>query len=402
MLRTFGFLALLLAVATATWSASPPPVARDDLACGERDSAIRGNVLANDGPPGEATRRPERAGWRAGERAAARIETVMAPAHGELVGAGTIYGGVTPWGDFEYRPAAGFVGVDVFAYRSRSGARVSEVATVRLVVGAVQVSTPAGEPGANLSLFAPSFEEGTGLLLADRADIEGQRFSCHTPTGRGFTADGLVEIWVEDVGAISLFDVRALRLASLDQALEIATERTSQRFRILPAGGGAFHVVEGDSGLAWTAAGPSAGGAVVGRFLEPESEAGQVWFFVGPGQAPPPFAFDDEYRVESSDGGAWSGITGNVLGNDVASGFEAVARLASPPEHGELVGVGASIYGGVAPWGAFEYRPTPGFVGVDRFTYYALGATGMGADLGAPSRVATVRIRVGDQVADVR
>lgn len=101
-------------------SLSAAPSAVDDIVPGDADGPITGSVLANDDATSPAT-----------------AELVAAPVYGTLTGDGTVYGGVTPWGDFEYQPAPGFTGVDVFAYRVRSGHDASAAATVYVLVGPV-------------------------------------------------------------------------------------------------------------------------------------------------------------------------------------------------------------------------------------------------------------------------
>ncbi|MEM6797290.1 MAG: Ig-like domain-containing protein, partial [Acidobacteriota bacterium] len=362
------FLTLLGAPSPATASS----VAVDDVISGDPGSTIAGSVLDNDTVPALAT-----------------AEAVAAPVYGTLVGDGAIYGGVTPWGEFEYQPAPGFSGVDAFAYRLRTDDGVSVTATVYLLVGPVQIlSRPGSEPRlTELAISLPSFVNRTSAELAEADDLASQRFSV-LPARRG---SGLNLVADSPAGEPAL-ETWAPSAAGTDASAYALNSRPWQRFTFEPVGGGAFRVISEFTGFALTADGTSAGANVSAGPVD-GSDA-QQWLLAGPDQAPPPIAENDFFAADPAD---LDGIVaGNVLSNDVATSFDLLSLLASPPENGELVGLG-QIFDGLTPFGTFEYRPNPGFRGIDRFTYYVLSSSG-----GTPSRLATVEIQVGDNAPIAR
>ncbi|MEM1182790.1 MAG: Ig-like domain-containing protein [Acidobacteriota bacterium] len=357
----------LVAVLATAASASAAPLAVDDVVPTEPGTNVVGDLFAND----DAT-------------SLARAELVAEPVYGSLTGDGALYGGVTPWGTFEYEPAPGFTGVDVFAYRLVDDDGPSAAATVFVVVGPVQIlSRPGSEPRlTDLGLELPDFNNRTSAVLGDKNDVAGQRFTVRPSTkGADFnfvadapTGDPALETW--DPGS-----------AGTDATVYRLNDRPWQQFALEPAGGGAFRVLSHFTGYALTADGLDAGANV--SAMPADGSAAQEWLLAGPGQVVPPLAFDDAVAADPAD--LDGVIAGNVLSNDVATSFDFFAFLASRPEHGELVGIGQTIYDGIAPWGFFQYRPAPGFRGIDRFTYYVLNSGG-----GTPSRIATVEIQVGD------
>ncbi|MEO1367246.1 MAG: Ig-like domain-containing protein, partial [Acidobacteriota bacterium] len=351
---------LLAAAATAA-----PPVAVDDVVPGAPGTATAGNVLGNDTLTPLAT-----------------AEIVAAPVYGDLTGDGALYGGVTPWGDFEYQPTPGFTGVDVFAYRVRDDDGASKAATVYVLVGPVQIlSRPGSEPRlTDLGIELPGFANRTSAVLAAKADVAGQRFAV-SPAG---SEVNLIAVDGAGTPALETWDPGS---AGTDATVYQLNNRPWQQFELEPAGGGAFRVLSNYTGFALTADGLNPGDNV--SAMPADGSAAQEWLLSGPGQVVPPLAFDDAVAADPAnlDGV----IDGDVLFNDVGTSFDFFSFLASEPEHGELVGIGQSIYGGITPWGFFQYRPDPGFRGIDRFTYVVLNSSG-----GTPSRIATVEIQVGD------
>lgn len=92
----------------------------------------------------------------------------------------------------------------------------------------------------------------------------------------------------------------------------------------------------------------------------------------------PPVATNDAYGL-SEDGGLDVSAELGLLANDTdADGDPLAASLMSGPQHGELV---------LNENGSFTYVPSPGFSGLDGFSYVANDATGQ-------SEVATVTIQV--------
>jgi VCBS repeat-containing protein len=90
------------------------PLAADDQASGDEDTAITGNVLTNDTDSD-------------GDRLTAAL--VSEPAHGTLT--------LNADGSFTYTPATSYNGPDSFTYRANDGTADSEIATVSLAIDAV-------------------------------------------------------------------------------------------------------------------------------------------------------------------------------------------------------------------------------------------------------------------------
>ncbi|MEO1084103.1 MAG: Ig-like domain-containing protein, partial [Acidobacteriota bacterium] len=343
------------------------PQARPDVVVTAPDTAVSSNVLWNDaqGIPG------------AFFDPAAVI--AVGPLHGQLVGLGqALYGGITPWGAFEYQPDPGFTGIDVFGYRVLNSGVASEITTVTVAVGDVRFAS-AADP--QLSIEAPGSANRTPLVLGASGSLSGQQWrplrsasdffrfnlkSLFNPSG-----NAVMETW--DPGAAGT-QATVYRLNDLDW----------QRFDLLPTDdGGSVEIRSRYTGYRVSAAGDQAGDAVTAEPLLPNDPA-QRWLMSPADAEPSPFARAD---VFTSDVDAL--LSANVLNNDGSNGFDLAAFVATQPEHGQLVGLYQSLYGGVAPWGAFEYQPPPGFTGVDSFTYYARSSGN-----GTPSRLVTVTIRV--------
>ena len=87
------------------------PVANDDIASGDEDTTIAGNVLANDSDV---------------EHDDLTASLITGPAHGSL----TLNGD----GSFSYTPDADWHGTDTFTYQANDGALDSNLATVTITV----------------------------------------------------------------------------------------------------------------------------------------------------------------------------------------------------------------------------------------------------------------------------
>ena len=128
-------------------NASHVPIACDDAATLDEDTAATGNVLTNDSTDGTAI---------------ARIETLSEPAHGTLT--------LENDGSFTYMPEADYYGTDSFSYRlvDEQG-RVSNTATVTLTV------RPVNDAPVAVNLSGELDEDQTLRidLLASAMDVDG-------------------------------------------------------------------------------------------------------------------------------------------------------------------------------------------------------------------------------------
>lgn len=98
-------------------------------------------------------------------------------------------------------------------------------------------------------------------------------------------------------------------------------------------------------------------------------------------------ANDDTYDVQEGKGKEFAGFVTGPMSNDTVNGVPCTARLCafvlkSPPSHG-------AVFPNFPNPGGFSYRPAPGFVGTDTFTYRV-------ADPSSPARsnAATITINV--------
>jgi len=134
------------ATATATITENKPPVAVDDTASTDEDTAISGNVLANDTDID-------------GDTLTAAL--VAGPAHGTLT--------LNTDGSFTYTPDADWYGQDTFTYTANDGTADSATATVTLTVAAVNDAPVAVDDAATASEDTPA----TITVLANDTDVDG-------------------------------------------------------------------------------------------------------------------------------------------------------------------------------------------------------------------------------------
>ncbi len=436
-------------IAGVSQTLSPSP--RDDVFSGTAGSTIRGRVLRND--------------------AANSIDfasfLVSRPRHGQFVGINQIiYDGLAPFGDFEYQPNEGFVGIDEFTYTvlgSSSGVP-STLVRVKLVVrpqaSSVWFTTamdqvllnrvPISLDSAQAQLVAqPRYGEliGTDQSVGDGlsalgefeysppAGFEGVDSFAYSVTDNGVASDVVTAfVAVGQVRIAPLNDWRLAVHADSDRnrtpfVLEQAMLPERQTFELIPLSSGdgfrlAFNgksletwqpsavgedvTLYGDNGFPWQRfdidVNETTGSAeIVSQYtgfsiVTPTAESRQAlkalaapddptraqWLFAGIGQAFGPTAVNDDFFINRD-----SVLEGDLFSNDQPNGFDQAAFLIAGPRHGQLVGIGALIYDGITPWGFFEYQPDPGFVGEDSFIYQSLSSAS-----GAPSRFATVKIRV--------
>ncbi|MEM9357080.1 MAG: Ig-like domain-containing protein, partial [Pseudomonadota bacterium] len=184
-----------------------PPVAVDDSGFGDEDTAIQGNVLANDSDPD-------------GNPLTARL--INDVSSGVLT--------LDADGSFNYTPESDFSGTDSFSYVVNDGSDNSAEATVTLNVEAV-----ADVPTLTASLGAPFFEVGTPVALniaTDVTDLDGSEAITEVrvsglPEGAMLSAgsvqaDGSVVLTSDELAGLTLtvnpvpaFDV-SLELSGLD------------------------------------------------------------------------------------------------------------------------------------------------------------------------------------------
>jgi VCBS repeat-containing protein len=130
------------------------PDAKDDSFTTDRNTAVSGNVLANDTDPD-------------GEKLFASL--VTAPANGKAV--------LNSDGSFSYTPNSGFVGTDSFTYTASDGSGGSDTAKVE-----IKVLAPVNLDATDDSFSKNEDEVVTGNLLANDIDPEGDAFSLISTT----------------------------------------------------------------------------------------------------------------------------------------------------------------------------------------------------------------------------
>ena len=149
--------ALESAVATVTIGVAPvndPPVAANDGFVTSEDTALTGNVLANDTDV---------------DSPSLTAVLVGGPAHGTLT--------LNPNGSFTYAPAANYNGSDGFSYKANDGAADSGVATVSITITAVNDA-----PTATAEPVTTSEDTPVPVTLAG-ADVDGDALTFAVVTG---------------------------------------------------------------------------------------------------------------------------------------------------------------------------------------------------------------------------
>ncbi|HXT61364.1 MAG TPA: Ig-like domain-containing protein [Pirellulales bacterium] len=287
------------AVATARIAVvdvNDPPVAADDAFSGAQNTPLVASAPAVLGNDSDAD----------GDVLAAQLE--QGPAHGSLRLAAD--------GSFVYTPAAGFSGVDQFAYRASDGSATSNVATVTIAIAADDPAPPAAANDVfQVAGGLPFASPAAGVLAND------------TATGGGALSAALV-------------------IAPLHGSL---TLRADGSFDYVPQAG--FQGVDGFSYRA------QAGGAM--------SDVASVTLDVlAPASSGAPVATPDSYLLGATDRIEQS--ADSVLSNDVPAGA-GTAAVATPPQHGTLV---------LNSDGTFSYTPGAGFHGIDQFSYQLSNSDG--------------------------
>ena len=318
--------------------------AEDDVFGAAAGAAISGNVLANDSDAGVPT-------------------VSFGPRRGEVT--------LGEDGNFTYTPSEGFEGSDSFVYTQVVDGR--EVPSlVRLFSGRFQIVSAADTTQV---LSTGSARNRTPLSLASREDggagtlwtLSGDAAAAQLRSSLSGSRDAVVETWQPNGQGreatiysrnglpwqdfrIGVGDVNADVIESVYTGFNVQAED------------GAIVADDAADGLA------------------------DEWLFAGANQILAPIAADDTFSGDVDET-----ISGRVLLNDEPNGIDFASFLVSGPANGEFVGINASIYGGLAPFGNFSYQPNPGFEGTDSFSYVLLGSSP-----GAMSRIATVTLEVGD------
>ncbi len=334
------------------------PVATDDIFVSAVDSPISNRVLLNDFNAAGGFFDPQ-------------AVLVSEPRFGEFFGINeSIYGGLAPFGDFDYQPDPGFEGLDSFSYRILNSGAASPVATVFLVVGQVHIA-----PSANWQLVLDAFpnRNRTRFTLETSGNPATQTFEIIPGSAPGEFQLGfgnrVLETWQPQA-------------QGLEATLFASNGQLWQRFKLSndPAAGAL--VIQSAFNSRNLSAASNVSGSPVGT-ATPDDDDRQRWLIAGLSQAFGPVATDDTYSTSAD-----VTIEGNVLDNDEARGFNIGAFLVSEPQNGTL-GPNIRSDEGIALSGQFTYIPDPGFVGTDEFVYLALSSSN-----GAPSRYATVRVTV--------
>ncbi|NUQ65944.1 MAG: tandem-95 repeat protein, partial [Pirellulales bacterium] len=283
-------------VATVTISVArlnTAPTAVDDaysMTAGETLSVAEGGLLANDTD---------------GEGDPLVVAVVAEPSNGTLV--------LNADGSFEYTPAEGFIGDDVFTYVASDGQAESNVATVTISVVAANEAPTAEDD---------SYSVDAGLVLA-------------------ITENGVLTNDIDSDGdalAATLIDGPSHGTLVLN---------TDGSFEYTPAEG-----FVGNDSFTYAANDGSADSnlATVAITVNPVIVVNEA-----------PIAQNDEYRLATDE--TLSVTEGGVLANDSdPDGDPLSAVLVEGPSHGTLE---------LGEDGSFQYTPEAGFQGTDRFTYRA-------------------------------
>ncbi len=127
------------ATVNITVSASnAPPVANNDSASTDEDTAVNINVAANDTDPD---------GNLAPNTATTNCSACSTPSHGTLTNNGN--------GSFTYQPAANYNGSDSFVYRICDSVGLCDTATVNITVNPVPDPPDAADDAASTTVFTP-------------------------------------------------------------------------------------------------------------------------------------------------------------------------------------------------------------------------------------------------------
>ena len=336
-----------------------PSITRSDVFVTAQDTEFSGSVALND----------------------ENIEGVVIvdpPVYGRFVGT------VTPTGTFAYAPPAGFQGLDAFAYRTVRDGAASDVATAFVIVGEVKVASRTGDARNQLVLTAAADSNRADVALgADGRGDPLQTFALSPafPDTDDVQAPNAAYTFALDRTVLETWQPDA---AGTDATVFVPNQRPWQRFALaVNEDDGSLSITSGYTGRA-LAASAAAVGADVGTAEPAADENLQRWIVSGPGQTAPATGRDDRFTVAAGEV-----LSGRVLTNDDSNEFDLGAILVEGPSNGAFIGINQDIYGGLAPFGAFDYRPDEGFVGEDRFVYRVFGSAN-----GAPSRYVTVRISV--------
>ncbi|QEH32027.1 hypothetical protein OJF2_04960 [Aquisphaera giovannonii] len=250
---------------------------------------------------------------------------VSGPSHGTLSLNGD--------GSFTYTPAANYYGPDGFTYRATAsgGALVSNVATVNLTVGRVDLPPVAGDDSYATTRNTPIVRDAALGVLANDSQNNNLPLS-------------------------------AVLISGPSHGLLVLNPNGSFVYTPAPNYSGA------DS---FTYQATAAGGTLL-------SNVATVSFTIGHVNLPPT-AINDFYAVASNATLSVNSASG-VLANDTEpDGLTLSAVLETGPSHGTLT---------LNNDGSFTYTPAAGYVGLDSFSYHATAGAGL------DSNVATVTLTI--------
>lgn len=391
-----------VATVTITVTAvNDPPIARDDLAATKQGQAVAVAVLANDSDPD-------------GDALSAVL--VNTPLYGAAV--------VNADGTITYTPAAGFHGTDTFTYRASDGVATSEIATVTVIVDAVntaptsqddtftmvegQVLTVAA-PGVLANDSDPDGDAMTAVLAAapsngtlalngngsfiytPNANFSGSdSFTYHASDGQAIGNLATVTITVGSRPSAPTANDDAFTLLE-DVPLEIPAPGILAN-DVIPDGGpvtitvlagplhGAVEMTASDGSFRYTPSADFNGSDSFTYFITGaslRSGVATVRLTVLP-VADPPVGTPDDYTTNE---GVPLLVAGpGVLVNDGNPDGGALGALLSVgPEHGSVV---------LNADGSFSYTPEAHFNGVDHFSYLPRAAGQAGA-----ATLATIVVR---------
>ncbi len=410
------------AAGSATLDITPvndAPVAVNDSASGNEDTAITGNVLGNDTDV---------------EGDALTAAVVSGPAHGSLT--------LNPDGSFTYTPTANWNGTDTFTYRANDGSDSSNTATVTITVASVN-DAPAGTdktvttnedtpyifstsdfgftdpndtPANSLNAVRIATLPSAGTLWIDNdpvsagqvlsaSDIASGKLKYTPPANANGSNFASFSFQVRDNGGTVNGGVRldptpntlTINVTPGNDAPTAANYNFDIPINLLYSGTlPAATDVDGDT-VTYTLATPASHGIasvntdgsftylpVLSYFGSDSftytvsdgnggSNSYSVTINVGSINTAPVASDDTASNLEDN------AITGNVLGNDTdADGNPLTATLAGGPSHGVLI---------FNSNGSFTYTPNANWNGTDSFTYLA-------NDGASDSNMATVTLTI--------
>jgi VCBS repeat-containing protein len=363
-----------------------PPNANNDAFTTPHNTAVSGNVLANDSEPD-------------GDMLIASLDT--SPAHGNVA--------LNFDGSFSYLPNGGFVGADSFTYKASDGLGGFDLAKVE-----INVTLPTVLDASDDNFVLPEDSIVTGNLLANDVDPEGDKFSListtapssgslstdsagnftYTPLANYFGADSfsytiqdtsgstatatvtLVFTAVNEVdavndtfgvGANTKFSVAAPGVLSNDIDPDTNPEHKIAIIGVIPAmgtGTGGVFDIRADGSFDFTPAVNFVGTAFFTYTIQDSAGAkdtATVLIDVSQPNFPPDAKNDNASVLQDSKDNFIA-----VLANDTdANGDPIIVSGVTAPANGTVTIVPSD--GQTA--GGVRYTPNPGFRGADSFTY---------------------------------